>query len=211
MTGPATAAAGTAVSYLLAAVNNGPTNATGVSQTVTLPAGITAYSLNGGLPVVVSGSGPTTITLPIPATLITSAANSVSSTISFVAPGAVGSSFSVSSSLVATGPAGTATVSGSPPTAIVSPPTAIVSPPTAIVSPPPIAFIVVNSLTSPEGNSALVALALSSLQAQPQGLAALDAAAPYIILSLPLVSQGVLSLGGAPVTVGQSLTAPQAG
>ena len=197
MTGPATAAAGTVVSYLLAAVNNGPTNATGVSQTVTLPAGITAYSLNGGLPVVVSGSGPTTITLPIPATLITSAANSVSSTISFVAPGAVGSSFSVSSSLVATGPAGTATVSGSPPT--------------AIVSPPPIAFIVVNSLTSPEGNSALVALALSSLQAQPQGLAALDAAAPYIILSLPLVSQGVLSLGGAPVTVGQSLTAPQAG
>ena len=204
MTGPATAAAGTVVNYLLAAVNNGPTNATGVSQTVTLPAGITAYSLNGGLPVVVSGSGPTTITLPIPATLITSAANSVSSTISFVAPGAVGSSFSVSSSLVATGPAGTATVSGSPPTAIVSPPT-------AIVSPPPIAFIVVNSLTSPEGNSALVALALSSLQAQPQGLAALDAAAPYIILSLPLVSQGVLSLGGAPVTVGQSLTATQAG
>ena len=197
VTGPATAAAGTVVSYLLAAVNNGPTNATGVSQTVTLPAGITAYSLNGGLPVVVSGPGPTTITLPIPATLITGAANSVSSTISFVVPGAVGSSFLVSSSLAATGPAGTATVSGSQPT--------------AIVSPPPIAFNVVNSLTSPEGNTALVALALSSLQAQPQGLAALDAAAPYTILSLPLASQGVLSLGGAPVTVGQTLTATQAG
>ena len=197
VTGPATAAAGTVVSYLLAAVNNGPTNATGASQTVTLPAGITAYSLNGGLPITVSGPGPTTITLPIPTTLITGAANSVSSTISFVAPGAVGSSFAVSSSLAATGPVGTATVSANQPT--------------AIISPPPIAFNVVNSLTSPEGNTALVALALSPLQAQPQGLAALDATTSYTILSLPLASQGVLLLGGSPVTVNQTLTAAQAG
>ena len=197
VTGPVTAAAGTVVSYLVAAVNNGPTNATGVSQTVTLPAGITAYSLNGGLPVTVSGSGPTTITLPIPGTLIIGAANSVSSTVSFVAPGAVGSSFAVGSSLAATGPAGTATVSGSQST--------------TISSPPPIAFNVVNSLTSPECNSALAVLALSLLQAQPQGLAALNATAPYTILSLPLASQGVLSMGGSPVTVGQTLTTAQAG
>ena len=196
VTGPATTVAGTVVSYLLAAVNNGPTNATGVSQTVTLPAGVTAYSLNGGLPVTVPGPGPTTITLPIPTTLITTAANSVSSTISFVAPGAVGSSFVVSSSLAATGPVGTATVSASQPT--------------AISSPPPIAFNVVNSLTSPESNTALVALTLSPLQAQPQGLAALSATTPFTILSLPLTTQGVLSLGGSPVAVNQTLTAVQA-
>ncbi|MDQ2771734.1 MAG: T9SS type A sorting domain-containing protein [Bacteroidota bacterium] len=197
VTGPATAAAGTVVSYLLAAVNTGPTTATGVSQTVTLPAGITAYSLNGGLPVAVVGPGPTTIALTIPNTLIVGAANSVNSTVSFVAPGAVGSSFAVSSSLAATGPAGTATVSGSQPT--------------TISSPPPIAYNVVNSLTSPEGNSAVVALALSALQAQPQGLAALHATTPYTVLTLPLASQGVLSLAGSPVTVGQTLTTVQAG
>lgn len=197
VTGPATAPAGTVVSYLLAAVNNGPTNATGVSQTVTLPAGITAYSLNGGLPITVAGPGPTTITLPIPTTLITGAANSVSSTISFVAPGAVGSAFVVNSSLAATGPAGTATVAGSQAT--------------TISSPPPIAYNVVNSLTSPEGNTALVALALSALQAQAQASATLNATTPFTILSLPLGSQGVLSLGGSPVTVGQTLTAVQAG
>ncbi|MET4075314.1 T9SS type A sorting domain-containing protein [Hymenobacter sp. UYCo722] len=197
VTGPATAPAGTIVSYLLAATNNGPSTATGVSQTLTLPAGVTAYSLNGGLPIVIGGPGPTTITLPIPTTLVAGAANSVSSTVTFVAPGAVGSSFAVSSSLAATGPAGTATVTGSQTT--------------TIISPPPIAFNVVNNLTSPEGNSALVPLALSPLQAQPQGLATLNAATPFIILSLPLASQGVLSLSGSPVTVGQTLTTTQAG
>ena len=103
----------------------------------------------------------------------------------------------MSTSLAATGPAATATVSGTQST--------------AIISPPPIAFNVVNNLTSPEGNTAVVALALSPLQAQPQGLATLDAAAPFTILSLPLAGQGVLSLGGSPVTVNQTLTATQAG
>ncbi len=197
VTGPATAPAGTVVSYLLAATNNGPSTATGVSQTLTLPAGVTAYSLNGGALVIIGGPGPTTITLPIPTTLVAGAANSVSSTVTFTAPGAVGSSLAVSSSLAATGPAGTATVTGSQTT--------------LIISPPPIAYNVVNSLTSPEGNSALAPLALSPLQAQPQGLATLDATTPYTILSLPLASQGVLSLSGSPVTVGQTLTTTQAG
>lgn len=57
----------------------------------------------------------------------------------------------------------------------------------------------------------MVALALSPLQAQLQGLAVLNATTPYTVLTLPLASQGVLSLSGSPMTVGQTLTAVQAG
>ena len=197
VTGPTTAPTGSVVTYLLAATNNGPTTTTGTTQTVTIPAGVMAYSLNGGPLVTVSGSGPTTIALNVPTTLVAGAANTVTSTISFVAPGNAGSSLAVSSSLSATGPASPATATGSQTT--------------ALISPAPIAYNVVNTLTSPEGNTAQAALALSPLQAQAQGLSSLNGTAPFVVLSLPLASQGVLSLAGSPVAVGQSLTTAQAG
>ncbi len=198
VTGPATVPVGTRASYLITAANGGPTTATGAAQTVTVPANATNVQLNGVA--ITPGSGGV-VTLPIPDVLAPGAANTVSNTLSFTAPGAAGSSYSVPASLTATGPG--------------SPAPATASQPTAVSSPAPAARNVVNGLQAPAGNTALP-LPIEALSATARGVASI---ANYTVVALPPASQGVLYVfdGTAPVLLstanfaGLVLTPAQAG
>jgi len=198
ISGPSTVPAGATVSYLISATNTGLTATTGTAQTVTVPAGATNVVLNGA-PVSVPTGG--VLTLPTSDVLQPGLANTVVNTLSFTAPGAAGSSFTVPTNLTATGP-GT-----------VAPATA--SQPTKIVSPGPIARNVVNATfaagsVAPFANTAATPLPILPLLATAQGTATL---ASYTIQALPPSTQGTLFLfngtTNTPVSTG-TLTLAQA-
>ncbi len=203
ISGPVNVAAGSTVSYLISALNNGPTATTGTVQTVTVPSGATNIVLNGVA--VASFPAGGVLTLPTPAILLPGVVNTIVNTLSFTAPGAAGTSFTVPTSLSATGPGTVATASASQLT--------------RIISPGPLARDVVNATLpaagvttlTPFGNTAAAPQAILPLSAIAQGAASLSS---YTILALPLPSQGILFLNSGstntPVAAGQVLTPAEA-
>jgi len=166
--------AGATVSYLVTSTETGLSAATNPMQTVTIPAGATGLLVNGVATTVPSDG---VLTLTLPPLLQPGSANTVTNTLSFTAPGAAGSSFTVAGNLLATGPGTVAA--------------ATATQPTTIASPAPIAHNVVNTLQAPEGTTAAAPLPIAPFSAVAQGTAAL---ASYTVLSLPTTAQGMLYL-----------------
>ncbi|GAA4347910.1 hypothetical protein GCM10023185_03300 [Hymenobacter saemangeumensis] len=170
VSGPATTVAGATVTYAAVTVNNGPANATGVVSTMTLPAGATNVVLPAGA--TLTGSVVTFATL---STLLPGSANAVTNTVSFTAPAPA---YTVSSTVTTTSTDPNAANNSS-------------SFSTTLANQAPVALNVVNTLQSPEGNTA-VALPISPLQATDAD----GSIVSYTILSLPPASQGVLFVNG---------------
>jgi len=183
LSGPTVAATGAGVSYTVTTVNNGPSTATTVAQTVTLPAGIVSYSLNGGATVVLNGGSATTattvVTLPVPATLPAGASSAVDNTIAFNAPASTTSNFPYT--VMANASAGNESSSASTTNNTASVTT------TRYVA-PPVAAAVTNTLQSPEGNTATAAMLISPLAATAAAAGSLT----YNLASIPPTTQGTL-------------------
>nr|WP_233168737.1 hypothetical protein [Hymenobacter sp. BT523] len=133
ISGPAAAMAGATVSYAIVTTNNGPSAAGNTTQTLNLPAGVTAYSINGASPV--GGSG--TVTIRAAGTLVAGASETV--IVSFAAPTA---NFVVRTDVTTTT---TETTPNATNTASVS---------TSVLNQRPVAYDVVNTSMTPEGNTA---------------------------------------------------------
>ncbi len=89
LSGPAALGAGlTSATYTATFTNNGPSAATNVVQTVTLPAGSSGVTATGSQSIVTNGNGTVTITYPPVATLASGATNSFQFT--FTAPSTTG-------------------------------------------------------------------------------------------------------------------------
>ncbi|RZK62761.1 MAG: T9SS type A sorting domain-containing protein, partial [Hymenobacter sp.] len=174
ISGPDVAPNGGPVAYTVVTSNAGLSPIGGVGQTVTLPAGITGYSLNGTA--VVLGSTPTagttTITLPTPATLAAGAAGAVANTISFVAP--PGTTFSMGANVTGTGDTNPANNSATQTT--------------TRFNAPPVATNVTNTLQTPEGSTATVAMLISPLAAT----SAASTIKQYNLSTVVPTAQGVL-------------------
>ncbi|AWM34339.1 Ig-like domain-containing protein [Hymenobacter nivis] len=184
VSGPATTTAGNTVSYTLAATNNGPAAANDLGMTVTLPTGVTSYTLNG---VAKTGSG--TITVYGGAGTTVPAGQSVTNVIAFGAPSG---SFTVSGAVSnSNSPTGTATTTGSVTT--------------TQANLAPVANDVANTLQGPQGNtgSGMLLSAISGTDAD-------GSVNNYTITSLPTTGQGVLQLGTNAVKVGDPITPAQA-
>ncbi len=182
MSGPASAAAGTTVSYTLTATNNGPTAAANTGMSVTLPASVTSYFLNS---VAMSNTTPgVAVTIYGGTGNSVAAGQSVTSVISFAAP------------------SGGVTVSGAASTTTAGTTT---SNPGSITTAPanatPIANDVVNTKQTPAGNTA-TQLTISPPIATDAG----GSVAKYTFVSVPPTSQGVLMLYGTPVGATQTIT-----
>ncbi|GAB3588685.1 T9SS type A sorting domain-containing protein [Hymenobacter daeguensis] len=190
MTGPAQGVAGNTVSYNIMATNVGPSTATGVTVKVTLPAGVSSYTVNGGAQ---SGSGQVTLS-PQNQSLLQGA--SYTFVVAFTAPAITAITVP---SVVTTTSLGNITTNDN------------ASVRTSL-NVAPVANDVVNTLQSPEGNTA-GGLLLSPLTATDvDGNASI---VQYTITSIPnTATQGTLlyNNGGsyAAVNVGQTLTPTQA-
>ncbi|TPG65605.1 T9SS C-terminal target domain-containing protein [Hymenobacter nivis] len=178
ISGPATTTATNTVSYTLAATNNGPAPATDLGMTVTLPAGVTSYTLNG---VAKTGSG--TITIYGGAGTTVPAGQSVTNVIAFTAPAGT---FTVNGAVSnSNSPTGAATATGSVTT--------------TQANLAPVANDVANTKQGPQGNtgSGMLLSAISGTDAD-------GSVSKYIITSLP--TTGVLKLGGNDVALNQDIT-----
>jgi uncharacterized repeat protein (TIGR01451 family) len=169
ISGPSTALPGQPVTYTMSTTNNGPSAAPGVAQTFVLPTGVTSYTLNG---VTTAGSG--TITIAV-GTLLNG--GTVANVIGFTAPT---TSFSVS---------GTASTTATDPVAGNNTATT----PTTSSNLAPVAYDVVNTLQSPEGNTAAAPLPISPLAGSDSD----GTVASYQLLSIPATTQGVLYYNSA--------------
>ncbi|MDO7874429.1 right-handed parallel beta-helix repeat-containing protein [Hymenobacter sp. ASUV-10] len=197
VTGPASAAIGSTVSYAVVTTNNGPSPASNVVQTVTLPAGVLASS------VVITGGGTlsgSTVTFPTINNMAVGANGVVSNTVSFTVPNTT-PSITVTGNVTATGDAGTTGNNVSSQVTTTQP------------NRPPVAADVVNVLQTPEGNTAVTQLPISPLQAtDADGNATI---VTYTVTSIPNAgTQGTLYYDNAgtytAVAVNQTLTATQA-
>ncbi|MBO2012247.1 T9SS type A sorting domain-containing protein [Hymenobacter negativus] len=191
LSGPASALPGTSQTYTVTAVNNGPSpTANATIQTVTLPVGVVASNIsNGG---VQTGN---VITWTIPAGQVSGAAGGVANTFTIVQPAA---GASLSAAVAVTGESNTANST-----------TSFTS---AATNQPPVAYMVVNTLQGPRGNTA-AALPIDPLRASdPEN--ALSTTAAFTLVSVPTAAQGVLSYNNGAsyvaATAGQTLTATQA-
>ena len=191
VSGPASTLPGATVSYAVTSQNNGPSTATNVVQTLTLPAGAT----NVVLPAGASQLG-NVVTFATVAALPSGAANALTYVVSFTAP---------ATAYAVTGNISTATSQGAN-TALDA-----ATANTTIANRAPVALAVVNALQAPEGNTA------GPLSISP--LSATDAdgnptVASYNVTSLPLAGQGVLlyfdGTSYVPVALNQVLTPAQA-
>ncbi|WP_151086185.1 right-handed parallel beta-helix repeat-containing protein [Hymenobacter baengnokdamensis] len=184
ISGPAAAPAGSTVNYAVTLSNNGPSQATAVTGSVTLPAGVTSYTLTGptGTATTITGSG--TVNIRASANLLAGVTELYQ--ISFTAPA---STFTVSSGIATTG--GVAETDVAPNTASV----------TTSVNLAPVASDIVNTLQGPRGNTA-GALALSPLSAVDTDAGSI---ASYTITSLPTAAMGVLYYNGSPATLAAGL------
>ncbi len=201
ISGPASAPVSGPVTYTITTSNNGPSAATSVQQQVTLPVGITSYSVNGGAAITVSGTAATVVTLPTPSTIAAGPNNTVANTVSFAAPANASSfPYNVVANVTATDDA----VTGGNNSATLT---------TTRYNQPPVATNVTNTLQSPEGNTATASMLISPLAAT-DAENALNATVPYQVVKAPASTQGILSYnnGGTFATVndGQTLTATQA-
>jgi len=192
ISGPTTAPAGSAVTYTVALTNNGPSQATGVTGTVTLPAGVTSYTLtdNAGNSTTINGSG--TVTIRASANLLSGVSELYK--VSFTAPT---TTFTTTANIANSG--GTAETNVAPNTASV----------TTIVNLAPIANDVVNKVKNPEGNTATSNLALTPLSAADTDGGSI---ASYTITSIPnATTVGVLRYNGTAVTANQTFAVDASG
>ncbi|MBR7211174.1 hypothetical protein KB206_21265, partial [Microvirga sp. STS02] len=192
MTGPSSAIAGSTATYAVVVTNNGPSTASTVTATFTLPPTVTTYTANGTTTTVAAGS---TVTLQPSFQSLQSGA-SLDYLVSYTAPAAT---YTQSAAVTAAAASNTVTTNdnGSVKT---------------LVNIAPVANDVVNKLQTPEGNTAITGLLLTSLS----GSDADGSVASYNITSIPnTATQGTLfyNNGGTStaVVVGQSLTTTQAG
>jgi uncharacterized repeat protein (TIGR01451 family) len=191
LSGPASALPGTSQTYTVTATNNGPSpTANATTQTVTLPAGVTATNIsNGGTQV------GNTITWTIPAGQVAGAAGAVANTFTIVQP-AAGAPLSAAVTLPGESNTNNSTASLT----------------TAATNQPPVAYMVVNSVQSPRGNTA-TQLPIAALRASdPEN--ALSTTAAFTLVSVPTATQGVVyydnGTGYVAAVAGQTLTATQA-
>ncbi|UOQ66387.1 T9SS type A sorting domain-containing protein [Hymenobacter volaticus] len=188
VSGPTTAAAGDAVTYSVVTLNSGPSLGSDVVQRVTIPANLTNVVVsNGGTYAASTG----VVTFATITSQGTGASGQVMNLISFTAPS---SSYTVVGN-VSTSTTETLTTNNSS--------TVTVAP----ASLAPIANSVVNALQTPEGNTAgpLSLSALSGTDANGN-----NTIENYRITSIPADTQGVLSLNGTAVVVGQLVSAANA-
>ena len=185
VSGPATAQPGDLVTYSVVTLNNGPSTATGVVQTVTLPAGATN--------VVVSGGGTLSgniVTFPTITSQLAGAGGQVVNTVSFNNPSAFTTAYDVVANVTATSTQPAASTANDMATAT-----------TAKGNRVPVANAVTNTLQGAEGNTAgpLLISSLSGTDADGN-----TTIASYALTSIPnSVSQGVLRLNNTPVTATQ--------
>ncbi|GAA4026229.1 hypothetical protein GCM10022409_07760 [Hymenobacter glaciei] len=194
LAGPASALPGTAVTYTVQTLNNGPANSGTVTQSVSFPAG-TVITNNGGGTVSTSG-GVTTITFPAFSGQAPGTGSAVVKSFTVTMPAS--GSLVVNASVTATGETGTAANNTASAT-------------TTQANQAPVAASIVNALMLPRGNTA-----------GPQLISPLNAIdsdgtiASYQLTSIPdAATQGVLSFdnGGTYTTITsatQSLTPAQA-
>ncbi|TDN39394.1 T9SS type A sorting domain-containing protein [Hymenobacter sp. UV11] len=179
--GPATALPGGLTLYAVTTLNNGPSPASAVVQTVQLPTGLGAVAVSGGGTYdAVSGL----VTFPTIATQAVGQAGTVTNTLAFLFP-------TTASAVVGTVGSGTAEGAGT-----TSDNTATLT--TTLTNQVPLANTVNNLLQTPEGNTAgpLVLTALKGFDAD-------GSLASFTITTLPAPTAGVLALQGAAVMAGQ--------
>ena len=183
VSGPTTVATGDAVTYSVLTLNNGPSPAASVAQTVTIPSGLTGVTISGG-GTYDSNSG--IVTFPTIAAQQAGAAGQVMNTISFTAP---------SNTYSVVGNVSTTTTEPTAPGTANNTSTVNVAPGNLA----PVANAVVNTLQTPEGNTAgpLLLSPLSATDANGN-----NTIASYTLTSIPdATTQGVLSLNGTALTV----------
>ena len=191
VSGPTTVAAGDMVTYSVLTLNNGPSPAGGVVQTVTIPSGLAAGT------VTVSGGGTYNmatgvVTFPTITSEASGAAGQVTNTITFTA---TGSTYSVVGNVTTT-------------TTEITPPGTTNNTSRVDVAPgnmAPIANAVINTLQTPEGNTAgpLLISPLSGTDAN--GVNTLKS---FTLTSIPdATTQGVLTLNGTALAVNSTVLA----
>ncbi|MET4105833.1 T9SS type A sorting domain-containing protein [Hymenobacter sp. UYP22] len=180
--GVGTASAGSQVSYTVITRNNGSSPASNVQQTVQLPTGLTGVVVSGGGSY---DSGNGLVTFPTITTLNSGTAQAVTNTISFPFPT---TSYRLVANVTTTTAEGGVTANNTDPFT------------TNIANQAPVARNVVNSVTAPDGNSAVVAQPISTL-------AATDADGTiksFTLTNLPnTTTQGTLFVNGVAATEGQ--------
>ncbi|UOR07664.1 right-handed parallel beta-helix repeat-containing protein [Hymenobacter aerilatus] len=192
VSGPVSAAPGSKVTYAVTTSNLGTSPATTVVQTVTVPNTVTDLTFPAGSTTTVSGSN-IVITFPTVASLAAGSVNAVTNYVSFTTPATATS----------------VTVAGAVTSSIDTNPNNNSASVTTIANRAPVAYNVVNSLQSPEGNTATSALFISPLAAaDADGNTTLT----YRVTELPAAATGTLYLadGVTPVTTATVLTATQA-
>jgi uncharacterized repeat protein (TIGR01451 family) len=184
VSGPATTLPGSLATYAVVTVNNGPSPAAAVAQTVQLPTGLSGVTVSGG------GSYDAAagwVTFPTIARQAVGKAGAVTNTISFLFP-------TTASAVVSTVSSGTTEPAGS-----AANNTATQT--TGLTNQLPLANTVTNILQAPEGNTArpLVLTAITGLDTD-------GSIASFTITALPAAAAGILALAGIPVAVGQVIS-----
>jgi uncharacterized repeat protein (TIGR01451 family) len=181
VSGPATELPGALATYVVTTVNNGPSPASTVAQTVQLPTGLSAVRASGG-GTYDAASG--LVTFPTIATQAVGQAGTVTQTIAFLFPTTASTVVGKVTSLTAEG-AGT-TPNNTSTLAI------------TLANQEPLANLEANLLQAPEGNTAgpLVLTALKGFDAD-------GSVASFTITTLPDPVAGVIALNGVSVTAGQ--------
>ncbi|WP_354584898.1 T9SS type A sorting domain-containing protein [Hymenobacter sp. UYCo722] len=185
LSGPATAQPGDLVTYSVVTLNNGPSVATSVVQTVTLPAGATNVVVSGGG---IYNAGTGVVTFPTISSQVAGANGQVVNTISFNNPATFTTSYNVVANVTTTS---TETNTANNAATFT----------TTKGNRAPVANAVTNVLQGPEGNTAgpLLISSLSGTDADGN-----NTIASYTITTIPDVAkQGTLSLNGTAVTVNQ--------
>ncbi|MGI4740752.1 MAG: T9SS type A sorting domain-containing protein [Janthinobacterium lividum] len=187
VSGPATALPGSLVAYEVVTLNNGPSPANAVVQTVQLPTGLSNVVVSGGGSYDASSG---VVTFPKIRTQAVGKYGAVTNTISFLFP-------TTASTLTGTVTSGTgengATTNN----------TSAVT--TTLANQLPLANLTVNRLQAPEGNTA-APLTLSALTGfDPDG-----SLASFTITTLPATATGTLALNGTAVQVGQVVSSADA-
>ncbi|WP_400193833.1 Ig-like domain-containing protein [Hymenobacter sp. B81] len=184
--GPASALPGAPVTYSVVTLNSGISAAADVVQTVQLPTGLTGVTVSGG------GSydpGTGLVTFPTIASLAPGTASQLTNTITFT--------FGTSSITPVASVTTTTTETSTSNSASVT---------TSVANLAPQALAVTNSVTAPDGNTAVEAQALSPLT----GRDADGTITAYTIATLPPATRGVLYLNGVAVVDDQELTPAEA-
>jgi uncharacterized repeat protein (TIGR01451 family) len=184
LSGPVSALPGAVVTYEVLTVDNGPSPASAVVQTVQLPTGLTGVTLSGG-GTYDAASGR--VTFPTIGTQAVGMAGAVTNTITFIYP-------TTASTLVASLSSGTTENTGT-----LADNTSTLA--VALANQAPLANTLANRLQTPEGNTAgpLTLTALTGLDAD-------GSLASFTIAGVPAAAAGVLALNGTPVTAGQVIS-----